>query len=193
MLLRLLILLLLAGCASLTPQQQTVWQGAQPFVDAVAKEYGTRPVTLMVGSHARGTGGTMREEGLLTVDPSWLGSQASLELMLAHEMAHWIRGDHKRRRDLWRETWPNRITFYERWRDQEFETDVLAVEVLQRVKKVDEAEAVGRLHRQYRGTRARLKAGTGTRNDEHHPPCMKIRLLRERFPAQRDRLQACED
>lgn len=183
----------MAGCVSLTPQQEAIWKGAQPFVDAVVKEYGTKPVTLMVGSHARGMGGTMREEGLLTVDPSWLKSQQGLELLLAHEMAHWIRDDHKRRRDLWREMWQNRVAFYERWRAEEFETDLLAVEILRRVKGLDEAQAVDRLYRQNRGLHELMKKGQATRNDEHHPPCLKIQLLRERFPAQRERLKECVD
>ena len=68
---RLVVALLLAGCATLTPAQEHSAAELREFIDRVTRAYDVRPVHLMIGDDTESVGGTYRR-GMITVSTPML-------------------------------------------------------------------------------------------------------------------------
>ena len=87
------LVLLHAGCTSLTAGQQAHLDDWQRFADRVTAQYGVADATFLVGEQPGGGGGAMRPGGLMTFQTLMLESLPhgqSRDFLLAHELAHWV-------------------------------------------------------------------------------------------------------
>ena len=94
------LLLLHAGCTSLTAGQQAHLDDWQRFADRVTAHYGVADVTFLVGEQPGAGGGAMRPGGLMTFQTQMLEplpAGQTRDFLLAHELAHWVLGHAYRR------------------------------------------------------------------------------------------------
>jgi hypothetical protein len=87
----------LTGCTTLTPAQQTQLDDYQQFANRVTRHYGKPDVQIMVGtSNAYGDGvSLMRPDGWMILSPTMLEPVApgrSRDFGFAHELGHWVTG-----------------------------------------------------------------------------------------------------
>ncbi len=90
-------MIVLTGCATLTPAQQAKLDDYQQFANRVTKHYGRPEVQIMVGtSNAYGDGvSLMRQDGWMILSPALLEPAApgrSRDFGFAHELGHWVTG-----------------------------------------------------------------------------------------------------
>lgn len=163
--------LLLAGCVTLTPAQQGGVDAIRTFVDATARAYNVPTVYIMVGDYPN-TSATYRF-GMITVGLRTLTSR-NRDVILAHELAHYLLG-HDRRTAT--------TSIVERRMEQEkFELDAnaKAVEILARVRGMNEDEAIARVHDFLAAAHRRGIWASG-----HKSACDEITDLLRRFPQYR--------
>jgi uncharacterized protein DUF955 len=169
--------LMTAGCASFTPAQEHAAAEVRAMADDAARAYSVPRISVLVGGNVEGLGGTYRR-GLLMVSTPMLGSRHR-DSIVAHELAHYLLG-HDR---------PLQGTLaLDRHREQEareLDANAKAVEVLMRVRGLDEEQALRvvydhllTFHRLVTAKRTVIPWG-------HRPPCEEMRDLLQRFPTHR--------
>lgn len=146
--------LALGGCVSLTPQQQKSEAEIKAFADETAQVYGLPRISLLVGQDVASTGGTYRR-GLFTISTRLLLSPYR-DSVVAHEMAHYVLGHDAPLRSS---------TGYDRLLEQELrelEANAKAVEILVRVSRISEEQALRTLYAHLLGRFSRHAAWTGS-------------------------------
>jgi hypothetical protein len=126
---------LAAGCVALTPAQQRGADDVRAIANEMARVYGVSRIAVIVGDNIEGVGGTYRQ-GLFTISTSMLTSRHR-DSIVAHELAHHLL-DHDR---------PLAGTLSLDWqREQELrelDANAKSVEILARIRRLSEAEALG--------------------------------------------------
>ncbi|MEX2148047.1 MAG: hypothetical protein WED01_13645 [Candidatus Rokuibacteriota bacterium] len=177
MIVRLLLVLLLAGCASLTPPQEHSAAELRAFIARVARAYDVRPVHLVVGHDAGSIGGTY-QRGMITVSTPVLFSRYR-DSIIAHELAHDLLGHDEPLRG---------VTMLEQQQEQEqreLDANVKAVEILVRARDLPEEQALSLVYDGMLGFHRAVAAGGGVVPWGHRHPCEEMADLLARFPAHR--------
>ncbi len=159
-----LLLLLLAGCTTLTPAQQESVEAAQRFLDQTSKAYDVQKVTLMLGSAGRGDAATIRPGGLVTMGYDYLAYPDVRDKILAHEMGHLILGHTDRPSSSRDET-----------EQREIDADIKAVEILQRVRGMTEPRAFSLVAAYQLALTKGLDSGKPPFRSGHPPPAGRWR------------------
>ena len=173
---RFLLVLLLAGCASLTPAQEHSAAELREFIDGVTRAYDVRPVHLLVGHDAQSIGGTYRR-GMITVSTPVLFSRYR-DSVIAHELGHYLLGHDEPLRG---------VTMLEQQQEQEqreLDANAKAVEILAWVRAVPEDQALRMVYSYLLNVHRRLLRSPGEDLLGHRPPCDEIADLLGRYPRQ---------
>lgn len=166
--------LALAGCVSLTPEQQRSEAEIKAFADETSRAYGLSRIALLVGRDVASTGGTYRR-GLFTISTPPLLSPYR-DSVVAHEMAHYVLGhdvplssstgyDHQRQQEL-----------------RELDANAKAVEILVRVRRISEEQALRIMYAHLIAVHRGVQRGTAMLAPGHRPPCEEAADLLGRFP-----------
>jgi hypothetical protein len=168
---------LTSGCVSLTPAQQRGADEVRAMADEVARVYGMRRISVVMGDNMEGVGGTYRH-GLFTITTAMLTSRHR-DSIVAHELAHYLLG-HDR---------PLAGTLSLDWqREQELrelEANAKAVEVLVRVRRLSEQEALSVVYEHLLAFNRLVVARRTVIPWGHRAPCEEIADLLGRFPTHR--------
>ncbi len=165
-----LSVLLLGGCASLTPAQDQALRGAQAFADAAMWTYGARPVLVFAGRQPPGVGATF-EWGTITLNHALLPSPF-LDVLMAHELGHAVLG-HEGAVSL---------SATQVLTQRELDANAKAVEILVRVKGMTQADALRRVLEFLWSVQETVAAQSRPRLPRGHPPlCVQIDDLLRRF------------
>ena len=147
------------------------------MADETARLYGVPRIAVLVGSNIEGVGGTYRG-GLFTITTSMLTSRHR-DSIVAHELAHYLL-NHDR---------PLAGTLSLDWqREQELrelEANAKAVEVLVRVRRLSEQEALSVVYEHLLAFNRLVVTGRTVIPWGHRGPCDEIADLLGRFPAHR--------
>jgi hypothetical protein len=167
------VALLAAGCASLTPAQQRGAEEVRALADATARAYRVPRIAVVVGPNVEGVGGTYRQ-GLFTITTSMLTSRHR-DSIVAHELAHYLLG-HDR---------PLAGTLAIEWqREQELrelEANAKAVEILARVRRLPEEQAVSLVYDHLLSFHRLVEARRTVIPWGHRAPCVEMADLLGRF------------
>lgn len=165
---------LAAGCVTLTPAQQHGADEVRAMADETARVYGVPRIAVIVGDNIEGVGGTYRR-GLFTITTSMLTSRHR-DSIVAHELAHYLL-DHDR---------PHAGTLSLDWqREQELrelDANAKAVEILVRVRRLSEAEALSVVYNHLLAFNRLVVARRTVIPWGHRAPCEEIADLLGRFP-----------
>jgi len=168
---------LAGGCVSLTPAQQRGADDVRAMADEMARVYGVPRIAVLVGDNIEGVGGTYRS-GLFTISTSMLTSRHR-DSIVAHELAHYLL-DHDR---------PLAGTLSLDWqREQELrelDANAKSVEVLVRIRRLSEAEALSVVYEHLLAFNRLVVARRTVIPWGHRAPCEEIADLLGRFPKQR--------
>lgn len=175
------LLVLLVGCATLTPEQRTGRREAQAFLGTAAARFGVRPVALRIYESPNYDG--LYHAGVVTISPYMLTAYHR-DALLAHEFGHFLLNhDAPLGGDLTHQIATQRV--------RELEASVTAVSVLRRVHGWNEQQAVERvywlLYSMHANPANRTPGGvryTAVGIDVH-VPCEEAAQLLRRFPASR--------
>jgi hypothetical protein len=186
-----MLVLLHAGCASLTPEQQARLEDWQGFADRVTAHYRISDVTFLIGVRPGAAGGGMRSGGVLTFTPAMLDPLPpgqSRDFLLAHELAHWVLGHAY--------LLPPDETTLSLWLDEqqgrELDANAEAVKILMVGRTWSERRAFFHAHAYLWS----YKSGVDARRygvPAGHPsdPCVEINDLIRRYPAFTDVSDSC--
>jgi hypothetical protein len=170
-------LLLLAGCATLTPPQQESLAEVRALAEETARVYGRAPIHLLVSHDPESPPGSYRR-GFFSVSMPVLTSPFR-DAIVAHELAHYVLGHEKPLRGT---------TAAEHERDyqqRELDANAKGVEILTRVAGMSEARALKTMYDYLVGILWALERYPRLNLRGHKPPCEEIADLLGRFTAQR--------
>lgn len=166
-----------AGCVSLTPAQEQAVAEVRALADDTARVYGVSRISVLVGSHVEGVGGTYRG-GLFTLSTPMLRSRHR-DSIVAHELAHYLL-EHDR---------PLSGTLaLDSQREQErreLDANAKAVEILVRVRGFREEQAVSLVYDHLLAFHRLVAAAQTVIPWGHRPPCEEMSDLLARFGAHR--------
>jgi len=171
------VALLAAGCVSLTPAQQQGAEEVRALADATARAYGVRRIAVIVGDNVAGVGGTYRS-GLFTITTSMLTSRHR-DSIVAHELAHYLLGHDRPHRGTHRLEWQREQEL------RELDANAKAVEILARVRRLPEEQALSLVYDHLLSFNRLVTAGRTVIPWGHRPPCEEIADLLGRFPRHR--------
>ena len=160
---------------SLSPPQRAGYETAQSFVDQTARLYEISKMSVRVRPLRLGRA-AIYEDGQLVLDPSYLTRVT--DVVLAHEMGHALLGHTI-------PFWNPKSVIPELPR-YEMEANAKAVEILVRVRGLDEREAFKSVYAALYAVHRAQIAGTLFSYGWHAPACLEIADLVQRFPAHRD-------
>lgn len=176
-LLLLLLALIAAACATLTPAQEQSAAEVRALADATFRIYDVPRISIVIGAHVKGTGGTY-EGGMFTLGAGMLAS-ATRDVVVAHELAHYILGHDGKRLNV---TTIDRRALYEQW---ELDANAKGVEILTRAKPMPEELALSLFYQHGIGSHHALLNSQGGVPFGHKPPCEEVADLLARFPRHR--------
>ena len=168
-----------AGCASLTlsPHQEQSLTEIRAMADETARLYKMFRISVLVGPDIQGVGGRYRQ-GLFTVSTPMLQSRHR-DSLVAHELAHWVLG-HDRPTPG-----PTLLDYQRQNEEREFEANAKAVEILVRVKRISEEQALRVVYDHLLGFHRAVMERRTVIPWGHKPPCEEIADLLGRFPQHR--------
>ncbi len=172
-----LALLLLAGCATLTPTQEESLAEVRALTNETARAYGRPPIHLLVSHNPQAAPGSY-SGGFFSVSALSLTSPFR-DAIVAHELAHYVLGHEAPLRGS---------TTVERERDyqqRELDANAKAVEILTRVAGMSEVRALRTMYTYLAGVQWARERYPRLDLRGHKPPCEEIGDLLSRFPAQR--------
>lgn len=163
-----------AACVTLTPVQEKSAAEVRALADQAFKIYKVPSIPIVIGAHVSGTGGTY-EGGMFTVGSGMLAS-ATRDVVVAHELAHYILGHDGKRMNM---PMIDRRVLYEQW---ELDANAKGVEILSRAKPMPEQLALSLFYQHGIGAYHALLNNQGGIPFGHKPPCEEIADLLSRFP-----------
>ena len=168
---------LTSGCVSLTPAQQRGADEVRAMAEEITRVFGVRRISVVMGDNMEGVGGTYRH-GLFTITTAMLTSRHR-DSIVAHELAHYLLG-HDR---------PLAGTLSLDWqREQELrelDANAKAVEVLVRVRRLSEQEALSVVYEHLLAFNRLVVARRTVIPWGHRAPCEEIADLLGRLPTHR--------
>jgi uncharacterized protein YoaH (UPF0181 family) len=173
----LLIALILAGCVSLTPQQQDRAVEMQRLVDRATEVYGKPSVRISVQATTNLNIGAVYRQGNIYVSARQLDSP-HWKKTIAHELGHYILGHDG--------FIPNAVSQAEWTRGQqqrELDANAKAVEILMRADGMTESEAVKIVADSLRRNSDAQARGTLGFTPGHLPASAELADLLARFPS----------
>jgi hypothetical protein len=169
------VALVVTGCLTLTPAQQSIVAEQQAFADATAARYRAARVRLVVEGETNLGIGARYRLGHVYLNVGMLDS-LTLTAIMAHELAHYVLGHDipvtgasTAERQLAQEL-------------RELDANATAVEILMRVKGLSEREAVMLIVAYLAGAQ-RFEDRGGARAWGHRAPAEEIADLVRRYPA----------
>jgi hypothetical protein len=181
---RLLVVLLVAGCATLTPAQEHSAAELRDFIDRVARAYDVRSVHLLVGDDSESIGGTYRR-GMITVSTPVLFSRYR-DSIIAHELGHYLLGHDEPLRGV------TQLEQQQEQEQRELDANAKAVEILVRTGRLPEEQALSLMYDGILGFYRAVTAGHGVVPWGHRHPCEEMADLLARFPVHRGWTAALE-
>ena len=169
--------LLLAGCATLTPAQERSAAEVRALADRTARLYGLPPIHLLVSHNPQDPPGSYRG-GFFSVSTITLTSTFR-DAIVAHELAHYVLGH---------EAPLHGASSGELERDyqqRELDANAKGVEILARAAGFSEARALRAMYDYLAGVQWALDRYPRLNLRGHKSPCEEIADLLGRFPAQR--------
>lgn len=173
----LLLALMLAGCATLTPAQERNAAEVRRVADRTARLYGLPPIHLLVSRNPNDPPGSYRR-GYFAVSTLTLTSTFR-DAIVAHELAHYVLGHEaplhgESSDDLERD-----------YQQRELDANAKGVEILIRAAGYTEARALRTMYEYLAGVQWALDRHPRLDLRGHRPPCEEISDLLARFPRQR--------
>jgi hypothetical protein len=169
--------LLLAGCATLTPAQERSAAEVRALADRTALLYGLPPIHLLVSHNPQDAPGSYRG-GFFSVSTITLTSTFR-DAIVAHELAHYVLGH---------EAPLHGASSGELERDyqqRELDANAKGVEILIRAAGFSEARALRTMYDYLAGVQWALERYPRLNLRGHRSPCEEIADLLARFPQQR--------
>ena len=170
------VAIILAGCVSLTPQQQDRTAEMQRFVDRATEVYGKPPVRISVQATTNLNIGAVYRQGNIYVSIRQLDSPY-WKKTIAHELGHYILGHDG--------FIPNAVSQaeWQRGREQkELDANAKAVEILMRTDGRTEAEAVEVVADALRRSAEAQRRNNLPLTPGHLPASAELADLLARFP-----------
>lgn len=171
------LVLVAAGCASLTPPQETSAAEIRALADETARIYRVARIYVLVGNDVSNIGGTYRQ-GMITISTPMLLSRHR-DALIAHELGHYLLGHDTPLHGT------TRAARQVEQQERELAANAKAVEILTRASRRSEAEALRAVYDHLHAFHRALSAGRGLVPWGHLAPCAEIGDLLARFPAQR--------
>jgi hypothetical protein len=171
------LLLVAAGCATLTPSQEESLAVVHALAAETASVYGRAPTHVLVSHNPHAPPGSYTD-GFFSVSALTLTSPFR-DAIVAHELAHYVLGHEAPLRGS---------TQAERDRDyqqRELDANAKAVEILTRVGGMNEVRALKTMQQYLAGIQWALERYPSLDLRGHKPPCEEIADLLSRYPAQR--------
>jgi hypothetical protein len=172
-----LLALLSAGCATLTPPEERSAAEVRVLADRTARFYGLPPIQLLVSRNPEDPPGSFRR-GFFSVSAITLTSTFR-DAIVAHELAHYVLGH---------DTPLSGALPYERERDyqqRELDANAKGVEILVRAAGFSEERALRIMYEYLAGVQWALERYPRLDLRGHKLPCEEIADLLVRFPRQR--------
>jgi hypothetical protein len=178
---QLCLALLVTGCTTLSPVQQSELHQVREFVEATGRVYGVPALYVMTGDTGAGVGGIYRS-GQLILSERFLRGNPYRDAIVAHELGHYLLGHDQRGRAF--DDRPVTLADWARAQEpKELDANAKAVEILVRVKGWGESSAL-RVMLDFLSAAAKAQARGGLLAPGHPPACAEIHDLAKRFPAQ---------
>jgi IrrE N-terminal-like domain len=182
--LRLASLLLLAGCATLTPAQERSADQVRALARQTVRVYGMPDIYLLVTHNPDDPPGSFRR-GFFSVSATMLTSSFR-DAIAAHELAHYVLGHDAPLREGSDEAQAAE------YQQREMDANATAVEILVRAGGMDEARALKAVYEYLAGVEWAHDRYPRMDLRGHRTPCEEIGDLLARFPRQRAWTRALE-
>jgi len=170
----LLLALVLAGCVSLTPQQQEQVDELQRFADRTTLLYALPRLRISIQPPTNQNIGAVYRQGNVLVNVRMLGSPG-LTKLIAHELGHYVLGHEP----------ASTIASQSQWQraqeQRELDANAKAVEILMRAKGMTQSEAVATLVEALRRSQRAVDRGAPI-TPGHLAPAAELADLLSRFP-----------
>jgi hypothetical protein len=171
-----LLTLALAGCVSLTPQQQTQVDEIKTFADRTADLYGLPRVRVSIQPATNLNIGAIYRQGNVLVNVRMLDSTA-LTSLVAHELGHYVLGHDSVT------TFSSTAEWQRNQQQRELDANAKAVEILIRVQGLTQRAAVVTVVEHLRQSQRAIDRGAPV-TPGHLAPAAEIADLQSRFPAE---------
>jgi hypothetical protein len=169
--------LLLAGCVSLTPQQQATIDHLQLFADRTTEDYQLPQLRISVQAPTNLNTGAVYRQGNVLVNVRALdaGLSPSLKVLMAHELGHYVLGHEP-------SSFVSSTAQWQRIQEQrELDANAKAVEILMRAWGLTQREAVDMVVERLRRAQRAIDGGAPL-TPGHRTPNEEIADLLTRFP-----------
>jgi hypothetical protein len=171
------LVLVLAGCATLTPAQQRSEAEVRALADRAARLYGLPPIHVLVSRNPQDPPGSYRRS-FFSVSAITLVSTFR-DAVVAHELAHYVLGHDAPLPGATPED------FRRAYQERELDANAKAVEILTRAAEMSEEQALRTMYVYLAGVHWARERYPRLNLSGHKPPCEEIGDLLSRFPQHR--------
>ena len=171
------LMLVLAGCVTLTPAQKESAAEVRTLADKTASVYGLSPIRLLISQNPNDPPGSFNR-GYFTVSYRTLTSTFR-DAIVAHELGHYVLGHDQPLRGMTSEDMERD------YQQREMDANAKGVEILVRVAGFSEARALRTMYDYLAGVLWALERRPSMDLRGHKPPCEEMTDLLTRFPRQR--------